>query len=169
MLALNYFELFGLPPRFGIDLQGLDQTYRRLQAEAHPDRHATGNSQERLQALQWSTTINDGYRLLRHPASRAQCLLDLAGREGEQAVSTTFLIAQMEWREAIDEARQNVAALEALSRRLRQRMDMHEQRLAEALDERGDYASAAERVNELRFYEKLRVEINDALDALTGA
>jgi hypothetical protein len=34
------------------------------------------------------------------------------------------------------------------------------------LDEHGDFNAATQRVNELRFYEKLRVEIDTALDVL---
>lgn len=169
MLTQNYFELFGLSPRFTIDLGTLEQSFRRLQSELHPDRHASGTESERRMALQLSTTLNDGYRALRHPASRAQCLIGLAGKEdANAAVSPAFLIGQMEWREAIEEARAAGIsdALEALSRRLRHRMSMHEKDLAAALDERGDFEAAAQRVNEFRFYEKLRVEIDDALDQL---
>lgn len=170
LTGANYFELFGLAPRFTIDLNSLELSFRRLQAELHPDRHASHTENERRMALQLSTTVNDGYRTLRHPASRAQCLIGMAGKsEAESvAVSPAFLMAQMEWREAIEEARatSNVAALEALSRRLRHKFAVHEKELAEALDDRGDFDAAAQRVNELRFYEKLRVEIDDALDRL---
>jgi molecular chaperone HscB len=171
MLTQNYFELFGLAPRFSIDLQSLEVSFRRLQSELHPDRHASHSEAERRMALQLSTTVNDGYRALRHPASRAQCLIGLAGKtesDVSATVSTVFLMAQMEWREAIEEARaaSDVAALEALSRRLRHRIGLQEKDLAVALDEHSDFGAAAQRVNELRFYEKLRVEIDDALDRL---
>ncbi|WP_331509011.1 Fe-S protein assembly co-chaperone HscB [Novimethylophilus sp.] len=167
----NYFDLFGLAPRFAIDLNSLELSFRRLQAEVHPDRHASHTENEQRMALQLSTAVNDGYRTLRHPASRAQCLIGLAGKSGADAsaaVAPAFLMAQMEWREAIEEARgaSNAAALEALSRRLRHKVVVHEKELAVALDERGDFDAAAQRVNELRFYEKLRVEIDDALDRL---
>lgn len=167
----NYFELFGLSPRFSIDMNTLETAFRRLQGQLHPDRHASHGDAERLLALQLSTTVNDGYRTLRHPASRAQCLIELAGEpetEGSAAVSPGFLMAQMEWREAIEEARSSsdIAALEALSRRLRHKVATQEKELAAMLDELGDFQAAAQRVNELRFYEKLRVEIEDALDRL---
>jgi molecular chaperone HscB len=166
----NYFELFGLVPRFTIDLNLLETAFRRLQGELHPDRHASAGENERRIALQLSTTVNDGYRTLRNPASRAQCLIELSGeaeREGGN-VSPAFLVAQMEWREAIEEARQarDAAALEALAKRLRHKLAIQEKELAAALDDRGDFTAAAQRVSELRFYEKLRAGIDDALDAL---
>lgn len=171
MLTQNYFELFGLSPRFSIDMNSLETSFRRLQAQLHPDRHASHTDAERRLALQFSATVNDGYRVLRHPSSRAQCLISLAGgpdATDSAAVSTAFLMAQMEWREAIEEARSSsdIPALEALSRRLRHKVAAQEKELAAVLDEQGDFQAAAQRVNELRFYEKLRVEIDDALDGL---
>lgn len=170
--ATNYFELFGLPPRFAIDLGKLESAFRRLQGELHPDRHVSNSEMQRRIALQLSTTVNDGYRTLRHPSSRAQCLMDLAGlpeaSESGATVSPVFLLAQMEWREAIEGARaaQDSVKLEALARRLRQEVTTQEKELAEVLDARGDFHAAAIRVNELRFYERLRAEIDDALDHL---
>jgi molecular chaperone HscB len=172
IVSQNYFELFGLAPRFTIDLNTLETTFRRLQGELHPDRHANQGETERRMALQLSTTVNDGYRALRNPATRASCLIELAGKADTEgaAVSPVFLMAQMEWREAIEEARmaRDAAALEALSRRLKHKLLVQERELAAALDERGDFHAAAQRVNELRFYEKLRAGIDDALDQLEG-
>ena len=168
----NYFELFGLPPRFSIDLGSLDSAFRRLQGELHPDRHVSNSDMERRIALQLSTTVNDAYRTLRHATSRAQCLIDMAehaeAKNSGATVPPAFLMAQMEWREAIESAcaAQDVLELEALARRLRSEMSTLEKNLADALDTQSDFQSAAMRVNELRFYERLRTDIDDALDHL---
>jgi len=168
----NYFELFGLPPRFAIDLGMLELTFRDLQKELHPDRHVRNSEMERRIALQLSTTVNDAYRTLRNPSSRAQCLIDMAvppesGKSGA-TVSPVFLMAQMEWREAIENAcaAQDVLELEVLARNLHNEMITQEKALVEALDTLGDIQSAAMRVNELRFYERLSADIDDALDQL---
>ncbi|CAG0951448.1 Co-chaperone protein HscB [Methylophilaceae bacterium] len=171
LAGTDYFKLFGLPPRFSIDLDSLELSFRRLQAELHPDRHASHGESERRMALQLSTTVNDGYQALRHPVTRAQCLIALASKsepEVSVAMSPAFLMSQMEWREAIEEAcrANDVAALEALSRRLRHKIVAHEQELASDLDDHGNLESAMQRVNELSFYEKLRAEIYNALDQL---
>lgn len=169
LTSTNYFELFGLAPRFTIDMRSLETSFLRLQAEFHPDRHVSRSDAERRMALQRATAVNDGYRALRHPASRAHCLISLAGKDSATAaVAPAFLMSQMEWREAIEEARcsRDVTALGALARRLKHKVSVQEKELAAALDERGDFEAAAQRVNELRFYEKLRAEIDNALDAL---
>ncbi len=164
----NYFELFGLPPRFAIDLTTLEKEFRRLQGELHPDRHVSDDELERRVALQLSTTVNDAYRTLRQPSSRAQCLIDMApeAKKTDTTLTPAFLMAQMEWREAIERAKRDEEALDALAHQLRNEVLEHEKDLAEALDARSDFESAAMRVNELRFYERLRAEINDALDQL---
>jgi len=167
--STNYFEMFGLTPRFGIDINSLELSFRRLQTQLHPDRHVSNGEAEQRLALQFSTALNDGYRTLRHPVSRAQSLLNLAGKPlANVAVSPAFLMAQMEWHEAIEEActSRDAAALNALSRRLKYKVSLHEQNLAVALDEYHDFDAAAQQVNELRFYEKLRVEIDSAQDKL---
>lgn len=170
LMGTNYFELFGLPPKFTIDLKSLEQAFRRLQTEMHPDRFAAGSEAEKRLALQLSSNVNDGYRALKNPSTRAQYLMRLSGKpELGNTVSPAFLMAQMEWREAISEAtsNKNIPALEALATRLRHAITEQERLLASLLDDpTGISAAAAERVNELRFYEKLRSEIDSALDAL---
>ncbi len=166
----NYFALFGMPPRFAIDLGKLEESFRRLQAKLHPDRHVSNTELERRIALQLSTTINDAYRTLRYPSSRAQCLIDMAAgpdaKNSGAGMSTAFLMAQMEWREMIASARHDVLQLESLAQKLRNEVLEQENELADALDMRSDFQNAAMRVNELRFYERLHAEINESLNHL---
>jgi molecular chaperone HscB len=167
----NYFALFGLAPRFSIDLNSLERSFRQLQSESHPDKHASHTQSEQRLALQQSTMINDGYQTLRNPSSRAQFLINLSGKtEAVQALSASFLMAQMEWREAIEEAVscRDLIVLEALAKRLKHKVGIQVSEIASAIDEQGDFAAAELRVNELRFYEKLRLEIGEALDKISG-
>ena len=39
-LTTNYFELFGLPVSYSVNLDKLSQSYRKLQQQFHPDRFA---------------------------------------------------------------------------------------------------------------------------------
>jgi molecular chaperone HscB len=75
---------------------------------------------------------------------------------------------QMEWREAVAEAReaQEYGELEQLHHRVRQRMNKRYEQLAELLDDQHDYALAADRVRRLMFLEKLLAEIDDGMAAL---
>ncbi|MDR1936834.1 MAG: Fe-S protein assembly co-chaperone HscB [Candidatus Accumulibacter sp.] len=168
----DHFTLFGLAPFFRVDLPALDKRFRELLARVHPDRFTQAGASERRASLQWATRINEAYQTLKIPLSRARYLLDRAGRGVDQDNNTVmppeFLMEQMEWREAVAEARaaREAAELEQLHYRVKQRMNKGYDQLAELLDDRRDYAAAAERVRRLMFLEKLLFEIDDAMAAL---
>lgn len=167
----NHFELFGLPVSFQLDMTQLEQAYRQIQAQVHPDKHAhLGDAEKRL-ALQWATQANHAYQTLRQPLARARYLLQLNGVDTQEETNTAmpadFLMEQMEWREAISDAKsaQDLNELEALSRRLRHEVQDMQQTVANLLDQQQAYAKAAEIVRKLRFFEKLDHELGDAIEA----
>lgn len=47
----QYFTLFQLEPQFDLDLNTLEQTYRRLAARFHPDKFAAASAFEQKQAM----------------------------------------------------------------------------------------------------------------------
>lgn len=65
---VNYFKLLGLSPTAVIDMQLLDDKYKALAAEKHPDQG--GDEQEFNQ-------LNTAYNSLRLPSSRLKHLLDI--------------------------------------------------------------------------------------------
>jgi molecular chaperone HscB len=166
----DHFTLFGLAPHFRIDAPALDERFRELQARAHPDRFAHAGEFERRVSLQWATKINEAYQTLKTPLSRARYLLERAGQgvDKENAMPPEFLMEQMEWREAVAEARQarQATELELLRHRVRLRMNMGYERLAELIDDERDHAQAADGVRRLMFLEKLLAEIDDGMAAL---
>lgn len=168
----DYFTLFGLPRRFGLDEAQLEAAWHRMQAQVHPDRHAHLPEADRRRAMQWATRVNEGFRTLKQPLARAQYLLVLAGvdagLETNTAMSAEFLVEQMEWREAVEEARGAgaVEALEQLQGALGRHQREVEERLGRELDLEHDYATAADTVRRLMFSARLREEIDDALFAL---
>lgn len=168
----NHFELFGIEPAFDIDLGRVEQSFRDLQAQVHPDRFAHATDAEKRLSMQWATHVNEAYRTLKDPVTRARYLLRLHGVETDEETNTAmpadFLMAQMEWREAIGEAKDagDVGELDRLSAKLRKEMHQMEQDLAQQLDVRHDWQAAAATVRKLRFLEKLKDEIHAALEAL---
>jgi molecular chaperone HscB len=167
--SADHFSLFSLPRRFRIDGAALDHAYRSLQAEVHPDRHAETGSGALRAAMQASARVNEAYGTLRNPASRGEYLLGLEGvislAATDTAMPADFLLAQMERREAI-EAAQHAGDPLVLERVLAEIIDEHaalEHELAAALDDRGDLAAARAAVRKLRFLDRLREEVTDAL------
>ncbi|MDA8382095.1 MAG: Fe-S protein assembly co-chaperone HscB [Betaproteobacteria bacterium] len=168
----NHFELLGLPPRFHLDSARLDQAYREIQAQVHPDRVAHLGAVERRVSMQWATAANEAYQTLRDPLARARYLLHLrhvdTQEETNTAMPTAFLMEQMEYREAIAEAKasHDAHALERLEGQLKEKIVHHLAELERALDQAHDDAAAASLVRSLRFLNKIAAEIADALDAL---
>jgi molecular chaperone HscB len=168
----NHFELFALPVGFTIDQVQLDQSYRRLQGEVHPDKFAAATPAERLRSMQLATHVNEAYQTLKSPVSRARYLLHLHGVDTQEETNTAmppdFLMQQMEWREAIEESKDagDINALDQLLRDLRHAVITLEQKLRVTLDLQQDYAQAAEAVRKLRFLDKVRDEIEQAIETL---
>lgn len=168
----NFFELFGLNARYRIDSAQLEQHYRTLQAQVHPDKFAHLSEAERRVSMQWSTRVNEAYQTLSNPVQRARYLLSLHGVDTQEETNTAmpadFLMQQMEWREAIEEAQQarDEIALTELEARLQREMHELQHQLAAKIDDEHRYPAAAEAVRKLKFLEKLAEEIGSALDAI---
>lgn len=168
----DFFSLFELPRAFRLDLSELDARYREVQAQVHPDRFAHAGEAERRLSMQWATRANEAYQTLKKPLERAKYLLHLAGHdiqaESNVAMPADFLGEQMEWREAVAEARsgRDHHELERLYHRLKGDIAHRYDELARLLDEAKDIETAADRVRRLMFLEKLLHEIDDALASL---
>jgi molecular chaperone HscB len=165
----NHFQLFGLPQSFAIDATQLDQHYRALQAQVHPDKSAHLSEAEQRLAMQHSTQVNEAYQTLRNPLKRARYLLSLHGVDTQEDTNTAmpvdFLMEQLEWREAVAEA-DDVSVLEELEARLHRETRALEDELAGKIDTEKNYADAAGLVRKLRFMEKLAEDIHFAYDAI---
>ena len=171
-LQLDHFRLFGLTRSFRLDRTQLDLAFRDLQAQVHPDKSAhLGDSEQRL-ALQRSTLVNEAYQTLRSPIRRARYLLSLQGVDTQEETNTAmpvdFLMVQMEWREAVEEAvkAHDLATLERLELHMKTETRELEALLAVKIDAEQDYDAAAGLVRKLRFMEKLAEEIHSAYDVL---
>lgn len=169
--AADHFSLFGLPAAFRIDPLLLDRRYIELQTQVHPDRFASAGEGARRLSQQWATRVNEAYQTLRKPLPRARYLLQLArhdvGSENNSVMPADFLVEQMEWREAVAEARAtgDHHELERLHHRLQRELAAREEEIAALLDERRDLEQAADHVRRLMFQEKLLSEIDDAIAA----
>ncbi len=163
------FALFGLTPRFAIDRHELDAQWRRLQAEVHPDRFASEGAATQRVAMQWAVRVNEAYRRLKDPLARGAYLCALRGVpiDGERntAMPAAFLVQQMEWREALDDARE-LAAVQQLQAELDAREAAMLAALAADLDEGRDTPAAAAQVRALMFVARFRQDIERRLDAL---
>jgi molecular chaperone HscB len=172
-LAQNHFELFGLPARFAVPVEALERSYHDIQGRVHPDRFADATDAERRQAMQWATRVNEAYETLREPLKRARYLLALRGVDPQIETNTAmppeFLMSQMEWREAVEEAAgaADVDELDHLLAKLRRDLHAELDALGRELDEGRNDAAAAS-VRRLMFFEKIQHDIGEAIAAVEG-
>jgi molecular chaperone HscB len=163
----NYFELFGLPVGFEVDIKALTARYRDLQKALHPDRFANAPDQERRLSLQQAAQINSGYETLRDPLARARYLLELQGVAYNSESSTIsdpeFLEEQMELRERLAEIRHDDDPSEALGSFMAQ-LDIRSREYVEALRvvfaqrPTADAAKAKNLVQRMQFIRRLQQE-----------
>ncbi len=159
----DYFELFGLTPRFALDLDALEIAYQRVQSRVHPDRHAAGTAAERRAAMHWAALANEAYRTLRDEGRRAAYLCERAAvpvdASSNTAMPASFLGRQLEWREALAEARAQGRSVDDLQAEVDEARADTLRRLAQALDESGDAVAAAALVRQLMFIDRFRSEL----------
>ena len=161
-LQSDDFELLGLPEQFALDRSVLDARWKELQKQAHPDRFATEGGVAQRVAMQWSMRINEAYQRLKDPLKRAAYLCELRGAlvraEDNTAMPAAFLMQQMEWREALDEA-DDAAALDALEDMVQVARRGMLQHCEQLLDQKGDAAAAAQQVRALMFVTRFAADV----------
>ena len=163
------FELFDLPRRFVLDRDELDARWRALQAEVHPDRFASEGGAAQRVAMQWAVRVNEAYQRLKNPLKRAAYLCELNGAaidaENNTAMPGSFLMQQMEWREALDDAG-DLPAVASLADEVASHRQQALAALQATLDERHDWSAAAQQVRALMFVERFADDVDQRLEAL---
>jgi molecular chaperone HscB len=168
-LADDDFTLFGLAQRQQLDRADLDARRRDLQARVHPDRFAAEGAAAQRLAMQWAVRVNEAYQRLKDPLSRAAYLCQLRGvpvdAERNTAMPADFLMQQMEWREALEEA-ETPGSVQALDNRVAALERSLQETLTTHLDTAPDTAAAAAQVRALMFVARFRQDIDRRLDLL---
>ncbi len=168
-LQANDFDLFELPQRHALDRAELDARWKSLQGRVHPDRFAAEGAAAQRVAMQWAVRVNEAYHRLKDPLCRGAYLCELRGApidaHHNTAMPADFLMQQMAWREALDDAHDE-AALQALSDEVQAEREQRLAALQALLDERGDAAAAAGQVRALMFIERFAEEVERRFDTL---
>ena len=166
----TYFELLDLPVSFEIDLKKLNNHYKALQREMHPDRFVGRSEHERRLSIQYAAFLNEALDTLKSPLKRAHYLLKLKGRdvnvEHYTIRDTAYLMKQMEWRERLEllsEENNPLTTIEALQRELEKLLIENNQKFKIAY-EKGDLIIAEEMLHKMHFAYKLQRELETAYD-----
>ncbi len=108
-LPADYFAVFGISPQLALDLPELQRQFYVLSKLHHPDRFARAPAEEQRYALDFTSLLNDAWRVFRDPVARAEYFLKLKGFETSDARSNTvpaeLLEEVFELNMALEEAR----------------------------------------------------------------
>lgn len=168
-LQANDFELFGLTQKFSQDRAAIDARWKELQREAHPDKFAAHGIAAQRIAMQWSVRINEAYQRLKNPIKRASYLCELNGAavnaENNTAMPAAFLMQQIEWREALDDA-ETAADIEKLMLEANEFERGQLLKIEQSIDIQSNFQQAVEQVRSLMFVERFALEIESRADLL---
>ena len=117
--------------------------------------------------MQWSVRINEAYQRLKDPVRRAAYICELhdapVNAENNTAMPGEFLMQQMEWRESLDDV-DTPAALGALQAEVESGRARALSALDWLIDEKGDFAAAAQQVRALMFIERFAQDVEAKAD-----
>lgn len=102
----DYFKIFDFQMTFDIDEEELTSRYYSLTRNHHPDNFTMSDSDKQLEAIQKTSLINEGYKVLKNSDLRMRHVLELSGisfEEGKEKVSQEFLMEMMDLNELIME------------------------------------------------------------------
>lgn len=127
---MNYFEVFSLPAKLGMDTAALEKQFYALSRRLHPDRFAARPVAEQEAALAESSRLNDAYRTLRDPIARTEYLLKLEGIELEEQSRAATDAAR-----ASGTAKKQVVPPDLLEEAFELNMQLEEMRMAKKMGE----------------------------------
>ena len=168
----DYFALFQLKPQFKIDRQALESAYLTVQQKVHPDMHAQASDSDKRVSMQLSALANSAYRTLMNPIQRGLYMCAKNGvdpqLETNTAMPAQFLMQQMEWREALEDASiaKDTASLEGLFDEMQAEANRLTTVLTDLIDTKKDYPAASETTRKLVFIDKVCADIQQAIERL---
>ncbi|HLM14405.1 MAG TPA: Fe-S protein assembly co-chaperone HscB [Reyranella sp.] len=122
---MDHFARLGLPAALDLEPATLDRAYFALQRQWHPDRFVAKPAAERARASTEAAALNDAYRTLKDPLSRAVYFAELSGVElpgdGKTIDDPELLMEAMEAREELHDAG-TTQAVDALAAKVREDM-----------------------------------------------
>lgn len=125
---VNYFEVFGLPYTYELNLSVLEERYQELASELHPDFYATAPDFEQHQSEESSTLLNTAYQTLKDASSRADYLLKLLAHNhslDERELPKGFLEEMFFLQESLEELLQtgdNTSELDKIRTEFKKRL-----------------------------------------------
>ena len=158
ILKKNFFELFNIKIAIDVNRSELDEKVKVLQNKFHPDKFSSGSDFEKRLALQISSHINDGYKILGDIVLRIEYILKINNfvkDESKTINDINFLQEQIEYSELVESLNDNFDSkiiensLSSMKSLLKATVDS-----IKSSFESNDFENVWQNLSKLRFYIK---------------
>jgi len=136
----DFFDLLSVPRTFNLDVSKLDKQFQNIQRKVHPDLYHRNSPVEREISADNASLINEAYKTLKDPNTRARYMLKLHGLDldSEEKGSITdpdLLMEIMDKQEQIEET-SSIPELKQLDEENNRQLDQLYQRVGQYLDQK---------------------------------
>ena len=100
-----FYEAFGLQPSLSLDADDLKKRFYERSRQWHPDKFSRASPPEQEKALEMTAVLNDAFRTLKDPISRAEYFLKEKGIELSKEAPPELLEEVFELNMALEELR----------------------------------------------------------------
>ena len=103
---MQYFDAFDIEPALSLDAEDLKRRFYERSRRWHPDKFSRGSIEEQEKALEMTAVLNDAFRTLRDPVSRAEYFLKEKGFELSKEAPPELLEEVFELNMALEELKE---------------------------------------------------------------
>lgn len=107
---MKFYEALGLEPKLALDSDDLKKRFYDRSRQWHPDRFSRASSEEKQRSEEMTSLLNDAFRRLRDPVSRAEYFLEESGLELAKDAPPELLEEVFELNMALEELRSGDAS-----------------------------------------------------------
>lgn len=105
--GVDHFTMLQLPRTYDLDGAQIEKAFFEQSRKVHPDAVGSRNPTQLPDALTLSSRVNEAYRVISDPVTRADYLLEVSGGPScrqDKSVSQELLMEVLELRETIEQA-----------------------------------------------------------------
>src|ERR1700730_5286596 len=100
---MKFYDALGLEPKLALDLDDLKQRFYDRSRQWHPDKFSRSNSEEKQRSEEMTALLNDAFRTLRDPVTRAEYFIGERGLELSKDAPAELLEEVFELNMALEE------------------------------------------------------------------
>jgi molecular chaperone HscB len=163
---MQFYEAFGLEPALSLDADDLKKRFYERSRQWHPDKFSRASATEQEKALEMTAVLNDAFRTLRDPVSRAEYFLKGKGIELSKEAPPELLEEVFELNMALEELRDGDDSARPQLVEARTRFVAMRDSIDAALSEagaRGDLEEVRALLNRRRYIKNLIRDVENVL------